>query len=235
MHPLNKLLALNKGRGFFRAEKQSDDQSTLYLYDVIVSDPFWGGVDAETFVKTLNSIKEPVIHLRINSPGGDVFAAQAMAMAVREHPSKIIAHVDGYAASAATFPVISADESYINKSGMFMIHNAWTIAMGNAEDLIEQAGLLERIDNILAADYAVKAGKTIDEVRAWMAAETYFFGQEAVDAGFVNAVSADAVKNKLHWDLSAYANPPETEQTENDNQLNKAHAEREFGLVMKCA
>lgn len=204
MNPLLKLLALNKGKGYLKAEASDADEATLYLYDAIVSDDFWGGVSAESFVKELNAIKAPVIHLRINSPGGDVFAAHAMVQAIKEHPSKIIAHVDGMAASAATFPVIAADESVISQGGMFMIHNAWTIAAGNARDFADMASLLGRTDEILVNNYANKTGKNHDKIRDWMEAETYFFGQEAVDEGFITALAPDQVKNKIDWDMSAY-------------------------------
>lgn len=214
MNPLLKLLALNQGKGFFKAEAANAESATLYIYDVIVSDSYWGGIAAIDFIKELNAITTPVIHLRINSPGGDVFAARAMSQAIKEHPSKIIAHIDGYAASAATFPVIAADESYISNGGMFMIHNAWTIAAGNAKDFVEMASLLERTDQTLINDYIAKTGQTEDKIKSWMDAETYFFGQEAVDSGFVTSMADDAPKNKIDWDLSAYEHSPLQQLTE---------------------
>jgi len=62
---------------------------------VIVSDDYWGGISAEKFVKELNALDAPTIHLRINSPGGEVFAARAIEAAIRNHPARIVAHVDG--------------------------------------------------------------------------------------------------------------------------------------------
>lgn len=208
MNRLLKLLALNKDKATpFKAETDGDE-ATIFIYDAITSDDYWGGVTAENFVRTLNSISAPVIHLRINSPGGDVFAARSMVQAIREHKSKIVAHIDGYAASAATFLVVASDESYISDGGMFMIHNAWTIAMGNSQDFLDTAELLEKIDETLRQDYAKKTGADIDQIREWMDAETYLFGQEAVDAGFVDAIAEAAPKNKIHWDLSAYDHAP---------------------------
>lgn len=209
MNPLMKLLAQNKDKGQPIKAMDDGDEATIYLYDVIVSDDYWGGVGAESFVKSLNALTSPTIHVRVNSPGGDVFAARTMAQAIKEHASKIIIHVDGYAASAATFLVVAADESYINEGGMFMIHNAWTIAAGNASDFIDQADLLERIDQTLRNDYSTKTGETVEQVKDWMDAETYFFGQEAVDAGFVGAIAESPAKNKIDWDLSAYKHAPE--------------------------
>lgn len=184
------------------------------MYDAIVSDDIWGGVSAVNFVKELNALSNPVIHLRINSPGGDVFAARAMSQAIKEHKSKIIAHVDGMAASAATFPVIAADESVIGNGALFMIHRAWTIAAGNASDFLDIADLLEKTDQSILADYVAKTGKEPDEIKAMMDAETYLYGQDAVDAGFIDAIAEASPKNKIKWDLSAYLHAPEDKQEE---------------------
>lgn len=219
MHPhLLKLLVNNKGKGFFRAESSQTDEATIFLYDVIVSDDWWGGITPLTFMKELASISAPIIHLRINSPGGDVFAARAMQTAMREHPGKIIAHVDGWCASAATFLAIAADESVISKGGMFMIHNAWSIAMGNAKDFTDMANLLTKIDGSIASDYVAKSGQAEQQIIDWMAAETYFLDQEAVDAGFVDAVAEAAPKAQINWDLSAYEHAPtQNSQKPGDN------------------
>jgi ATP-dependent protease ClpP protease subunit len=128
-------LARNAKKGEFRAEG-----NTIYLYDVIVSTKeeaeWFGGVDAETFVQTLKGMSGDV-SLRINSPGGDVFAARAMAQAIREHDGKVTAHVDGYAASAASFVTSVADETVDGaRRSMLMIHKAWSIALGNSDDFM---------------------------------------------------------------------------------------------------
>lgn len=207
MIQLIKLLASNKGKGFFKAESAADT-ATIYLYDAIVSGSYWGGVSALDFIKELAAITAPNIELRINCPGGDVFAARAMAQAMKEHPSKITAHVDGYAASAATFLVIAADASVIGDGAMFMIHNAWTMAAGNAKDFSDMAALLSRTDQTIVNDYTAKSGATEEQVKAWMDAETYFYGQEAVDAGFIDGLAGVTPKNVINWDLSAYAKAP---------------------------
>jgi ATP-dependent Clp protease, protease subunit len=217
---LLKLLALNKGKGSFSVEAKAEE-ATIYLYDAIVSDNYFGGVSAIDFVKELNALTQPVIHLRINSPGGDVFAARAMAQAIKEHPSKIIAHVDGVAASAATFPAIAADESVISSGGMFMIHNAWTIGMGNSGDFLELAALLEKTDQSINADYVDKTGKTAEEIKSLMDAETYLYGQEAVDAGFISSIAQVAPKNKIKWDLSAYDKAPVIEDIVEEQVINE--------------
>lgn len=204
---LLKLLAKNKGKGYFKAEV-TGDVATLYVYDAIVSDSYWGGITALDFVKALASINAPEINMRINCPGGDIFAARAMSQAIKEHPSQITAYIDGYAASAATFLVIAADKSIISDGALFMIHNAWTMAAGNAKDFTEMASLLDRTDQTIVKDYMATTGATEEQIKAWMDAETYFYGQEAIDAGFVTELATVSPKNAIDWDLSAYAKAP---------------------------
>lgn len=210
---LINLFASNSRRGEFRAEG-----NTIYLYDMIVSSKveaeWFGGVDAETFVQTLKGMSGDVT-IRVNSPGGDVFAARAMSAAIAEHAGKVSVYVDGYAASAASFITSAADETIMSAGSMLMIHKAWTIGYGNADDLMATAGLLEKIDGTIAATYAASAAKRGVDASAegfadLMAAETWFTGQEAIDAGLADAVAAEGPKNSRQWDLSAYENAPDT-------------------------
>jgi ATP-dependent Clp protease, protease subunit len=210
MNPILKLLANNRGRGFFRSEANAEE-ATIYVYDVIVSDAYFGGVAAEAFVKELATITAPLIHLRINSPGGDVFAARAMEQALREHKSKVVAHIDGYAASAASFLAMAADEIEIAPGGFFMIHKAWTFALGNSEDLLQTAALLEKIDESLVKTYAERTGAEEQQIRDWLVAETWFTADEAVEHGFADRVATGEKKASAAWDMSAYQKAPKSE------------------------
>ncbi|WP_275760830.1 head maturation protease, ClpP-related [Ralstonia pseudosolanacearum] len=198
----------------FNIVANADNEVTIYLYDVIVQDDWFGGVAAEQFVRELAGITADVIHLRINSPGGDVFGARAMEAALRGHSAKIVAHIDGLAASAASFLLMAADEIEIADGGFVMIHNAWTIAWGNAADMRSQADLLDKIDATLVKTYADRTGKPADEITSWMAAETWFNADEAIANGFAdrkaefgNAQASQA--NARTWNLGAFSNAPQ--------------------------
>lgn len=213
--PINRLLADNKGRGLFQVDNTADE-ATIYLYDIIVSDSSWdGGVSAIDFARELAATKASTIHLRINSPGGEVFAAQAMAQTLKEHSARIIAHIDGLAASSASWLALAADEVIIAEGGMLMIHNAMTFAAGNADDLRATAAVLEKVDGILVDAYAKATGQTPEQITAWMAAETWFTAQEAVDAGLAGRIAESAPRNLKAWNLSAYAHPPAAAVPEN--------------------
>ena len=117
------------------------DSATVLLYDVI--DAYWG-VSAAEFAKTLAGLDVATLNLRINSPGGDVFEARAMVAAIRGFKGKVVAHIDGLAASAASYLALAASEVRINDGAFLMIHKAWTLAMGNSEDLLATAAVLEK-------------------------------------------------------------------------------------------
>lgn len=241
MKILNRILADNRGKGLFRVENAADDEATIYLYDAIVSDDYFGGVSATSFVKALAETTAKTIHLRINCPGGDVFAGQAMAQALREKPAKCIAHIDGYAASAASWVALACDESVISEGGIVMIHQAQTLAAGNAEDLRASADVLEKVDNILVDSYAKATGQSREQIVEWMQAETWFSAQEAVDAGFADKIAESAPKNMKSWNLSAYANAPQapqelSESVESSDQMscsNTEHMLRRLRLAEK--
>lgn len=212
-NPIQQLLIDNRAapRHFEVKASADGDEATVYLYDVIVADDYWGGVSDKSFVQALAGVTASTIHLRVNSPGGDVFAARAMEAALRGHSAKVVAHVDGVAASAASFLIMAADEIEIADGAMMMIHKALSAVWGNADDMRGRAELLEKIDGTLVKTYADRTGQSPDDIAAWMTAETWFTADEAIDKGFADRKSAAASEPSAKaqaWNLRAYANAP---------------------------
>lgn len=192
---------------FAKAEDSTD--ATLYVYDVI--DSYWG-VNATDVAKAIAGMdQKATLHVRINSPGGDVFEARAISAAIRNFGGKTIGHVDGLAASAATDIANACDEVEMAPGAFYMIHESWTVAVGNKTAMTDTAGLLAKIDDSIAAEYAKRTGKTVDEINAWMAAETWFTAQEAVDNGFADRMALEKAKNAAGaktWNLAAFEHAP---------------------------
>lgn len=194
----------------------TDSEAHVYVYDVIDA---WWGASAQAFIEALASAGDRTVHMHINSPGGDVFEARAMSAAVVAHKAPVIAHIDGLAASAASFLALSANEVRMTEGGLYMIHNSWTLAWGNKSELRDTANLLEKVDASIAGDYAAKTGKDMTAVAAWMDAETWFTTAEAKEAGFVDAVDPNtrrssestAEASAARWNLSAYRNAPKVQ------------------------
>ncbi|MNY53151.1 ATP-dependent Clp protease proteolytic subunit [compost metagenome] len=122
-----------------------------------------------------------------------------------------------------------------------MIHNAWTVAIGNKADMRETADLLEKVDGSITADYVARSGQSADQVKNWMDAETWFSADEALEHGFVDRIVDAAAKKPATsnaWNLAAYQNAPKalTEPSQpgvNDAQVQalRNDLERRFSLI----
>jgi len=223
INPLFNLLANNNKLGYFAVKNEESEIAKIYIYDVIVSDDYFGGISAKTIIKAINEINAPEIHLRIDSPGGDVFPAQSVAQHMRESSTRFVCHVDGMCASAATYFAMAADDSVISPGGLFMIHNSWTFAAGDHNELDKVSDVLQQIDGSMADIYAAKTGKDVEVLRQMMDRETNLIGSAAVDEGFIDRVAMDdgtqVPGNRINWDMSAYGhNPPELSPSKAKNE-----------------
>lgn len=210
----NKLLELIQnnlkrevaGRGI-RAEaaaEGTDAPATVRLYDVI--DPYFG-VSASLFAETMAGLK--AVDLHINSPGGNVFEAVAIAAIIANHQHPVNCFIDGLAASSATRVALACKTVSIADTAMMMIHDSWAMAWGNKDELRDMAGLLEKVDGNIANDYARKTGKPLDEIVTMMSDETWFTAQEAVDAKLADAIfSTTQAEGAANWDVTVYKNAP---------------------------
>lgn len=237
MNKLVKLLADNRatpGRRF--AVNKTGAGAEILLYEAIVDTEveaeWFGGVSAQGFVKALRDIgADTDIVVRVNSPGGSVFGGRAIETALREHKGKVTVHVDGMAASAASFVAMAGDEIVMSQGAMMMIHKAWTIAFGNADDLVSTAELLEKIDGTLAKTYADRSGKADAEKFAeLMSAETWFTADEAVEIGLADRVSGDEPKAKAAWNLSAFGRVPDAAYASQEHRDRHAHRMGSLGI-----
>ena len=120
---------------------------------------------------------------------------------------------------------------------MLMIHNAWTLAMGDKSTMLDTAALLDKIDGTIADDYAKKAGVTKDQAAEWMNAETWFTADEAVASKLADRVVGEKVKAQA-WNLSAYNNAPEPVTPEPepapDNTAHLQTLERRLSLLERA-
>lgn len=168
--------------------QESDDALTIFVHDVI-GDPF-DEMDSASLVPEIIANADRQIILNINSPGGSVFDAISIYSALVEH-GNVRADITGMAASAATILASSADNIRIATSGMFQIHRAWTIALGNAAEMEAIAKTLRSIDSEIADLLSTRSGTSVEEIVQLMdggdgADGTTFNGKEAVDLGFAD-------------------------------------------------
>lgn len=163
----------------------------VWVYDEI---GYWG-ITALDFVRELSALNATEIALHINSPGGDVFDGIAIYNAIRNHPATVTSHVDGLAASAASFIACAADRTVMQPQAQMMIHEASGLCIGPADDMRAMAELLEKTSGSLADIYATTRGGTAEAWRAAMQAESWYTAEEAVAAGLAHEVAADRVSD----------------------------------------
>lgn len=193
-----------KAGNVFRAKAADRTTTEIELYDEI---GFWG-VNAKDFRSTLQAISTPKINLRINSPGGDVFDGIAMYNDLVAHPAEVAVTVTGLAASAASVIAMAGDTVEVADNAFIMIHNAWSVVVGDSREMDKMAKTLARINKALADTYADRTGLDVAELVEMMNEETWLGAAEAVEAGFADSTTA-AVDAKAAFDVSVFKNAPD--------------------------
>lgn len=211
----------NKHFWTFRASAEENAAPELILYGDIASETWWGDeVTPRQFTEELDALGAvPEIVVRINSGGGDVFAANAIYTRLKDNAAKITVKIDGWAASAATIVAMAGDVIEIPGNGVFMVHDPSMGLLGyfNEADLVKLTDEIKVIKQSIVNGYALKTGKPADEIASIMAAETWYDGKQAVEAGFCDKLmfedaettvenGAKIVVNSVSLDLNRYPN-----------------------------
>lgn len=197
-------------KSWYSITNKSPAEAEVMIYDEIGA---WG-ITAKQFVSDLKTIKADTIHLRLNTPGGEVFDATAIYNALKEHKAKVIAHIDGLAASAGSVIAMSGDEIRMADNAYMMIHKARAGVGGTADDMRRCADMMDKVNNNIADTYQAKAGKTRDHWLNLMDAETWFTAEEARAEGLADAVDATdsenaKATNKTNFDFKIYNKIPD--------------------------
>ena len=161
----------------------------LFIYEDI-GDGFFGGITAKDISKELKAAgKINELFVRLNSVGGNVFEGVAIYNLLKRHPAKKTVTIDGIAASIASVIAMAGDHVEMAENGSFMIHDPWTLAGGNAEDLRKQADELDHIKGSLVTTYKAKTELSEDKISDFMIKETWFNAEEALQHGFIDSVT----------------------------------------------
>lgn len=183
-------MALSRWDANIRASEEQDaDERTIGIYDVIGEDYWTGaGFTSKRMAAALRSLGKGPVTVAVNSPGGDMFEGITMYSMLREHPGEVTIKVMGLAASAASVLSMAGDTVQIARPAFFMIHNAWVMAVGNRNDLIEIAQTLKPFDEAMADVYAARTGEDQKAMAKLMDRESWIGGSAAVEQGFADAL-----------------------------------------------
>lgn len=173
-----------------RVLNKTATEAEIVIYAGIGTD-YWGDgsmISAKDFSNELKTIADSVttIHVRINSPGGDVFDGIAIYNRLKQHKAKKIVYIDGLAASIASIIALAGDEIHIGEGALYMVHLPWTFAFGNRMDLDNTVNRLMDIEEQMVGIYAKRSGMERTEIKALLEAETWMGADEAIEKGFVD-------------------------------------------------
>ena len=169
---------------FYALETTGNNETTVTLYDEIGA----FGAGSKEFLADLGKLSGQHIHLRINSPGGSVVEGTAIYNALRRHEGGLTVHIDALAASMASVVAMSGSPVFMADNALLMIHNPWTVSMGESKDLRKEADLLDKLKSTLVNAYVRKTGMDAEEIAKMMDEETWLDAVEAVALGFADAI-----------------------------------------------
>lgn len=164
-------------------------EADLYIFGDITSwEYFENDVSSYTLSKELQALDADRINVHINSYGGEVAEGLAIYNMLRNHKAKVRTVCDGFACSIASVIFMAGDERIMNNASLLFIHNAWTVAVGNAEQLRKEADELDVISQGAFAAYRTAVNISEEELRDMLGAETWILPDDALEMGFATAI-----------------------------------------------
>jgi len=198
-----------------------------------IGESLWGESITDASVKSALDAKPPGdVTVRINSPGGSVFDGFAIYQLLKQRDGIVTVYVDGLAASAASVIAMAGDEIVMGNTSLMMIHDPWTMSIGDSSDMRQTADLLDKIKGSIIEAYKDVTSLDAEELSTMMAAETWMSASEAVDMGFATAISGSSTSEPKNvarpWINKAVPEQP-TESEQDAWRL--AHAKRKLALL----
>ena len=131
------------------------------------------------------------IYIRINSEGGDLFAALQIVRAIQESNATIVCSVEGICMSAATLIFLSADRFELSDHTMFMFHNYSSGTIGKGGEMYDQITHFRAWSEKLFASF-YKDFLTPEEIKSMLDNKDIWLDAEEVAKRLKNRIEADA-------------------------------------------
>lgn len=204
---------------FWQVKNEVNGNSEILLYGPIAGESSWWGdeVTPRSFAEDLESLGGKDVTVRINSGGGDVFAAHAIHNQLVAYKGRVTVVIDGLAASAATIIAVAGDRIIMPSNALFMIHNP-AIGLSDyygADELLKAAEALNTIKGSIVAAYRKRCKANAEELAAMMDAETWMGAAECLEKGFVDEIQGSVspvlngsslVVNSVNFDMKNFKN-----------------------------
>lgn len=204
---------------FWQVKNEVNGNSEILLYGPIAGESSWWGdeVTPRSFAEDLESLGGRDVTVRINSGGGDVFAAHAIHNQLVAYKGRVTVVIDGLAASAATIIAVAGDRIIMPSNALFMIHNP-AIGLSDyygADELLKAAEALNTIKDSIVAAYRKRCKASAEELAAMMDAETWMGAAECMEKGFVDEIQGSVspvlndsslIVNSINFDMKNFKN-----------------------------
>ena len=192
----------NNRTDWYRIQNKADEKPEIFIYDEIG----YFGHTAKGFADDLQELDVDELTVHINSPGGDIFDGLAIYQALKNHKATVTIMIDGLAASIASVIAMAGDKVVMAPKATMMIHDGWSVGVGNAAELRKMADVLDKESEIIASVYADRSAQPVDFWRDRMRDETWYNAEEALAAGLVDEIEGqEKPKQDEAFDLSVFA------------------------------
>ena len=222
---------------WYKIQAKNDDTAEISIFGDIGNSCWAPGVTPEDFKKDFDAVKDSKeIRVLVNSPGGDVFDGITIYNIIASERPKVKVEILGLAASAASVIALAGSSLKMHEGSFFMIHNAWGIAMGPADEMRKMAEILDKISGELINIYENQSDLDEKQIKEYMNDETWFTAEEAVEAGFadeigeaVEAAASVAIDQRIY----AYKHVPERFQAHADENKEPPDNIRDFEAALR--
>ena len=192
-------------KSWYAMEAKGNQSAEVLIYDEI---GMWG-ISAKRFaedLRDLGNIKH--LNVRINSPGGSVTDGNAIYNTIRNHVARVTVDIDGIALSMGSVIAMAGDHIRMADNALFMIHNPWGGAMGDADEMRKTADVMDKMKKTLLSAYTKKTGLSEEVISDMMDDETWLDASEALEQGFIDEIDGE-IELAASFDLSEFRNVPE--------------------------
>ena len=182
------------------------------------------GVSAKAFRDDLKHLGEnEPLRVHINSDGGDIFEGNEIYNALLAHKGRVRVEIGALAASMASVIAMAGDEISIADNGMLMVHDPWSIIMGDSEEFRKAADTMDDLKAGIVKAYQRQTNLSPADISGLMSDETWLTAEEAKELGFVDAIiageKADTERAKNKFNLGRFRNSAAFLKNKENNQL----------------
>ena len=171
---------------FWNFTNNGDGSRTLMLCGVIADESWFDDdITPKAFREELNAGNGDVV-IWVNSPGGDCVAAAQIYNMLMDYPGNVTVKIDGIAASAASVIAMAGTQVLMSPTGLMMIHNPLTVAIGDSGEMQKAIDMLAEVKESIINAYEIKTGLSRAKLSHLMDAETWMSAKKAIELGFAD-------------------------------------------------